>query len=396
MEKGFEEMQDDYKTHISEGQGLLLKLKESSFCHVHGIDKLERKIKRDIMFLSETLQNNKMKKEHLVCSNLHFYKAIIDEAQRQECEAVLKTFSYKLNEKVLRLTVDIVSKEGHQWTKVIARNPFALHQIFKEGDAFGRRSLTDQAAAYMLAASQNLNLYTPPKVHMSFVNGVPEIVKTYLEKFSIGVEGQIVTIDDDILSDSDSLSSDSKSVDDNICDTASAFVTPAEEKTFTKLNLCVTTLIAYVSALTNGGCNCNFREPLLQQQAEWERAAPVKPLLDQLFEGKELVCCTAALDDFHKILAVVGGTGEKRRATEFLSRVTEVKGIMYPGLRPSGKIKRRSLEIFGTGHALEAPTVSANKGFLQAALQKGVKFAAIIHESRALTECKQLPDVDVS
>jgi hypothetical protein len=52
-----------------------------------------------------------------------------------------------------------------------------------------------------------------------------------------------------------------------------------------KLNLDVTAMLAYVSALTNGGCCSEFKEPILNQQAEWERARPVKPVLDRLFEG---------------------------------------------------------------------------------------------------------------
>ena len=52
-----------------------------------------------------------------------------------------------------------------------------------------------------------------------------------------------------------------------------------------KLNLDVTAMLAYVSALTNGGYNSEFKEPILNQQAEWERARPVKPVLDRLFEG---------------------------------------------------------------------------------------------------------------
>jgi hypothetical protein len=52
-----------------------------------------------------------------------------------------------------------------------------------------------------------------------------------------------------------------------------------------KLNLDVTAMLAYVSSLTNGRCNFEFKEPILTQQAEWERARPVKPVLDQVFEG---------------------------------------------------------------------------------------------------------------
>jgi hypothetical protein len=58
-----------------------------------------------------------------------------------------------------------------------------------------------------------------------------------------------------------------------------------------KLNLDVTAMLAYVSGLTNGRCNFKFKEPVLNQQAEWERARSVKPVLDQLFQG--VICCVA-------------------------------------------------------------------------------------------------------
>lgn len=45
-------------------------------------------------------------------------------------------------------------------------------------------------------------------------------------------------------------------------------------------------MIAYASNLTNGHCNYIYREPLLTEQAEWERLRPVKPILDNLFQGK--------------------------------------------------------------------------------------------------------------
>lgn len=55
--------------------------------------------------------------------------------------------------------------------------------------------------------------------------------------------------------------------------------------TVERLNLDVSTMVAYVSALTNGRSNFVFHQPLLTQQAEWERARPVKPVLDQVFQG---------------------------------------------------------------------------------------------------------------
>lgn len=51
------------------------------------------------------------------------------------------------------------------------------------------------------------------------------------------------------------------------------------------LNLDITTLLAYVSNVCNGGCNWTFQEPILTEQAEKERESPLKPVLDQLFTG---------------------------------------------------------------------------------------------------------------
>lgn len=52
-----------------------------------------------------------------------------------------------------------------------------------------------------------------------------------------------------------------------------------------KLNLDVTTMLAYVSALTNGS-NFEFADRILAQQSALERSAPVKTMLDKIFEGK--------------------------------------------------------------------------------------------------------------
>lgn len=53
-----------------------------------------------------------------------------------------------------------------------------------------------------------------------------------------------------------------------------------------KLNLDVTTLMAYVSAQTNGSYNWEFVEPLLTEQAVKESKHHVKKYLEEMFEGK--------------------------------------------------------------------------------------------------------------
>lgn len=51
------------------------------------------------------------------------------------------------------------------------------------------------------------------------------------------------------------------------------------------LNIDITTLLAYISNVCNGNCNWIFREGILTEQAEKERQAPLKPVLDNLFKG---------------------------------------------------------------------------------------------------------------
>lgn len=392
-----EEVVSMYDQLLKLGEELLATLNEDKIKNLKGICKLERKIKKDVTFLLETFERKALKKEHLTCTNLHFFKALVEETLKQSnCLAVLETVSFKEPDGSLkRITVDIVSQNGQNWIKVIARNPAALHQMFREGDTFGRRSILDQGKSYLKAASQNLNLYCVPQVEFLFVNGVPEEVKVFLEKKGIKVGGEIIVFHDPESSPNTSSDSegDSNSDDDNLSDYIDQTSSEQATSSSNLINLCVTTMIAYVSELTNGGCNSSFVEPILNRQAEWERNNPVKPFLTKMFQGKELICCQTAVEDFKNIVEMVGGENEKKRAAELLSVIRVVPDVVSPGLNISGKVKGRSRLIFGTGQEHKAITVTANKGFVHASKHMGVAFAVVIHESRALTERKQLPEV---
>jgi hypothetical protein len=77
------------------------------------------------------------------------------------------------------------------------------------------------------------------------------------------------------------------------------------------------------------------------------------------------------MKDFKSIVSILGGPGEVIRANELLTRITVVPNMFSPHtqaqLKLGGKIKQRSLAVFGTGDALRAVTVSANEGFVRAA-----------------------------
>ncbi|KAL1122234.1 hypothetical protein AAG570_003639, partial [Ranatra chinensis] len=140
------------------------------------------------------------------------------------------------------------------------------------------------------------------------------------------------------------------------------------------LNLDVSTMIVYVSALTNGHNDRKLRSKVLSQQAEWEKVRPVKPILDKLFEGRKLFACESAVRSFKSIVAILGGEGEKRRAESLLSCVTVVPDTICRSLRVGGHIKEKSMAVFGTGLAIKAITVTANGGFVRAASKQVIFF----------------------
>lgn len=138
------------------------------------------------------------------------------------------------------------------------------------------------------------------------------------------------------------------------------------------LNLDVTTMLAYISAMTNGSNNWEYQEPILTEQALWERQNPVKAELDRVFTGKSLICCETAANSFWEITNLLGGTQERIRAKAFMERVKVRPDVDQPPpdlerLTFGGKIKTRSLKIFSFGIVHQAMTVTANEGFIRSA-----------------------------
>lgn len=108
----------------------------------------------------------------------------------------------------------------------------------------------------------------------------------------------------------------------------------------------------------------------------------------------------------------MGGPTEKVRAHEFLKRVrvlpddatfkdtaedtensdifNQVQLTCDKSLNVGGKIRQRSLTIFMFGDRIHAITVTSNDGFVRAARQQNINFVVLVHESRALTEQKEI------
>uniref|UniRef100_A0A1B6C4V1 DUF1308 domain-containing protein n=1 Tax=Clastoptera arizonana TaxID=38151 RepID=A0A1B6C4V1_9HEMI len=374
-----------FQNKITSGNNLLIQI--STQFNVSGAEKLKKKIKQEIVFLTKVINSGSIKKEYLHCSNLHHFEAlVICAALESDCTSLLETLTVQLdNGSCKKICIDIVSQHGNKWTKVIARNAAALSRISRGDSDFGQKTILDQATEYILCSHQHPHYFKPPKVVFHFALGISCWLAEKLERLGIIVTGE--QLEDNFVH---------IEVDDRSSASSEEIIPPSANLPTTnfkcevdKLNLDITTLIAYVSALTNGGANFKFDDPLLDQQAMWEREGPVKPQLDELFQGKEIYCCQTAAEDFSTILENLGGPGEKERAEKLMKRISIIPDIPFSRLKIGGKIKARSVSIFGTGNSIKALTVTANEGFVRAAKNQGIEFAVFVHQSRALTEAKQ-------
>lgn len=365
---------------ISTGKATIDRLKLVG--KIDGIEKLIRKIQQEIRFLEKVQSTGNVKKEHLQSTNLIHLNAIVARLFcANEPINVMKPFKYQKS----RLEVDIVCNGGASWIKVIARNARALTMISMGNGEYGQKSVLDQAMSYLQCAKCYPHLYRPPDIIFHFAYGIEIPLATRLEHMGIIVEGDKIQCEDvkniDIHDSEDkistwlySLESAEESWDDykkNINSDLNTLNTSSLKTEIKILNLDVSTLLAYVTNMTNGYDHFIYREPLLTQQAEMERKYPVKPILENLFKGKELIVCQTAYENFMNIIDVIGGPKETLRAKELLNKVQIVNDIptgrIMEKLNLGGKIKDRSRLVFATGEHMKSITVSANEGFVRAA-----------------------------
>uniref|UniRef100_A0A8D0H8F9 Chromosome 7 open reading frame 25 n=1 Tax=Sphenodon punctatus TaxID=8508 RepID=A0A8D0H8F9_SPHPU len=374
---------------------------------IEGGTKLCSKLKAELKFLDKVEAGKvAIKESHLQSTNLTHLQAIIESAENlEEVVSVLHVFAYedKFGEKQT-LVVDVVANGGHTWVKAIGRKAEALHNIWLGRGQYGDKSIIEQAEDFLQASRQQPVQYSNPHIIFAFYNSVSSPMAERLKEMGISVRGDIVAVNALVehanegrcLSSGDSDDEGPElqvtRVDRENLVASVAFPTEIKVDVCTRINLDITTLITYVSALSYGGCYFIFKEKVLTEQAVQERKGRVLPQLDEFMKGKELFACESAVKDFQSILETLGGPGEKARATLLIKRITVVPD--QPSERAlklvaSSKINSRSLTIFGTGDTLKAITMTANSGFVRAAANQGVKFSVFIHQPRALTESKE-------
>ncbi|KAM9308224.1 UPF0415 protein C7orf25 homolog [Gastrophryne carolinensis] len=382
-------------------------LSKSRVGGVEGGAKLCSKLRSELKFLQKVEAGKvAIKESHLRSTNLTHLQAIIESAESlEDVASVLHVFNYKdeFGEKQ-SLVVDVVANGGHTWVKAIGRKAEALHNIWLGRGQYGDKSIIEQAEDYIQASQQQPIQYSSPHIIFAFYNSVSCPMAEKLKEMGISVRGDIIAVNTSEEGVQEEHFCDSESDDDesgllhvgkvdreNVVASV-AFPTEIRVQVCNRVNLDITTLITYVSALSHGGCQLVFKEKVLTEQAAQERQEKVLPILDSFMEGKELFACESAVKDFQAILETLGGPNERERAETLIKKITVVAD--QPSERAlklavSSKINRRSVSIFGTGDNLKAITMTANSGFVRAANNQGVKFSVFIHQPRALTESKE-------
>ena len=148
--------------------------------------------------------------------------------------------------------------------------------------------------------------------------------------------------------------------------------TPPPQEIIGELFLDITCMVAYVSSMTNGDAEHNFRRPFYRIQAEQERVHQVKPELDDLFKrhAYRLVTCQSALTDFQGLVDTISGPQERQRSLDLIQRlriVPDSPSETVLRLKLTSSCKPRSRVIFGTADNLRLAVVTANTGFIRSA-----------------------------
>lgn len=372
------------------GRSLVEKL-ECDFIEIDGALKTKRNIEKEIKFLQKVsefffllkvdqlllmflfLPKFQLKSKSLggcddvdvtrklQCTNLNFFIHLVNSLYNYDEISSISAVR-KFNEQSIK--IDFIANDNQTWVKIIARNSESIKDEVLGRCEYGAKNILAVADEFLEVASSQLNFFRPPKVVFDFLNPIDKDLEKALEARGIILGRKFREL------------------------------SSTENLINSKLNIDITTMLAYISELSNGGSNCSFRERLLDEQAMTERKDPIKPILDKIFDGKQLICCATAVKSFDEIIELLAGPCEKFRAEELKQKLIMLPDVEHPekiiNLELSSQIKERSRKIFAFGIFHEAVTISSNVGFKRAAKMKNLDIPMITHSARALTENKQI------
>lgn len=374
---------------INLGRSLVEKL-NCDFIQVEGAQKTKRNIEKEIKFL-EKVRKTFLKvallwfwwliicilqlktksisggedlvdvNRKLQCTNLNFFSHLVNSLYNYKDIKSIST-SRKIDE--LSIKIDFVANDNQTWAKIIARNSESIKDEVLGRCEYGSKNILAVADEFLEVANSQMNFFRPPTVVFDFLNPIDEKLEIQLETKGIVLGRKFKELQ----------------------------CTEAEVNTI--LNVDISTFLAHISELSNGGCNYKFNEKLLEEQAAMERKQPIKPELEKMFEGKQLICCETAVKSFDEIVELLAGPKEKLRALELMERIKILPDVDNPekiiNLELSSQIKERSRKIFAFGIYHKAVTISSNVGFKRSAKMKNLDIPMVAHSARALTENKQI------
>ncbi|KAG5674079.1 hypothetical protein PVAND_004066 [Polypedilum vanderplanki] len=360
------ELQIDEKINLA--KNLIEKL-ENDFNSIDGGNKTKRLIEKELKFLNKLRSNFESEKvtRQLQCTNLNFYEHLVNSLYIYQIENNVSAIGQiQRNSEDKNIRVDIVcdNKQEVLWIKIIARNSNSLIDGVMGRTEYGTKDILEIADDYIkMAQNSKSNFFRQPKVIFDFLNPIDTFLEKKLEEKGVLIGRKY--------------KNQEKQRDHQII-----------------LNCDISTMLAYVSELSNGGSHYHFDEKLIQVQADVERKKPIKPILDAIFENKKLIACETAVKSFDEIINLLAGPNEKRRAEEFKKCLviysdSDIDSEKVLNIKLTSQIKERSRKIFAFGIVHKAITVTSNVGFIRAARMKNFVIPNATHSARALTELKQ-------
>ncbi|GMR37047.1 hypothetical protein PMAYCL1PPCAC_07242, partial [Pristionchus mayeri] len=357
------------------------------------------KVKAEVKSLQRASRN--LTRQSIDDGNLRHFRNVVDVATREydRIDGLLRSFVLvdPKEGELYKHVVDIVSEGGAVWAKVISRTAKGVAMDWLTSSP---RTVVQQGTTYIQHSLLFPHNFNPPLVVFHFENGVPHLVAEKLERMGVTVEGERIRLEDLHRAPEELLeelmkeeSEDEEKEGDEGGETEEIF--PPAVSSTAPVNLDVSAVFVLISNLTHpGGCDHKFSSALLRQQCVMERKVKAREQLFSLIEGREWVVCETTLEAVNNIVNTVGGPTEKRRWTELQPRIRVLPDSPSERsleMEQTVRLNDRSIKIFGTGDELKYVTASANKHFVQSAFHQGVHYAVILHESRALSEQKELP-----
>ncbi|PAV56917.1 hypothetical protein WR25_15760 [Diploscapter pachys] len=373
---------------ISVAEKMIEKLSVKPLCDLESSPQLKKRLLSDISFLYKMRDGKTpLMKKYLDTTNVPHFMNLCEAINRYDLVVGIHVaFSYRDEERnKIKHIVDIVSDQGNQWVKIISRSPRGIVMDWLAGG--NCRHIFEQAETYIETAERFKKNYIRPEIVFDFISGVPDKIAIKLESIGIRVAGKRIPIE-----------SLAKIPEDFLED-----LEPVEEQKtedMPPVNLDVSSVLVLCSNLTHpGGLDHKFKSNTLKIQMDMERKIPARLQLEKLLKDRKLIMCQTAYNSCQSIVKIVGGPTEQERFAKLMENVEVVEDDTSDRAKRLAarfdatnlNVSERSITIFGSGDEYAAVTATANKRFVRAARQKGVYFHILLHESRGLTEQKELP-----